>query len=48
MKIRSLLYRTANVLGDVSVVANPKPSRIATRVKNKVVGRMLSKLNIWR
>lgn len=40
-KIRSLLYTTAKVLGDVGAVSSGKVGR---RVKNRVKGKILGKL----
>ena len=48
MGIRSFLYRLASILGDLSVVKNPTPQRIARRIKNKAVGKALNKFKIWR
>jgi len=39
-KIRSGLYKTAKVLGDVSAIKNGK---ILKRIKNRVVGRIAGK-----
>ncbi len=45
-KIRSLLYTTAKVLGDVDAVSSGKVGR---RVKNRVKGKILGKLfgKVW-
>ncbi len=40
-KIRSLLYKTARVLGDVDAV---KSGKVGRRVKNRVKGRIVGKL----
>jgi hypothetical protein len=40
-KIRSGLYKTAKIMGDISAVKNGK---ILQRVKNRVVGRLTGKL----
>lgn len=40
-KIRSLLYTTAKVLGDVDAV---KSGKVGRRVKNRVKGKILGKL----
>lgn len=40
-KIRSLLYTTAKVLGDVDAV---KKGKVGKRVKNRVLGKITGKL----
>lgn len=40
-KIRSALYTTAKVLGDVSAV---KEGKVGKRVKNRVLGKITGKL----
>jgi hypothetical protein len=45
MKIRSLLYRTARVLGDVHAVTTGRiTSRIARRAAGRITGRWLGRL----
>ncbi len=44
-KIRSLLYGTARILGDVSAVQRGKvKERIARRLAGKITGRLLGKI----
>jgi hypothetical protein len=44
-KIRSALYGTARVLGDINAVQKGKvPQRIARRVVGRVIGRLLGRL----
>jgi len=43
-KIRSILYKLAKALGDVSAFKN---KRVGRRVKNRVVGKWLSRLMRW-
>ncbi len=45
MNLRSALYRTARLLGDVNAVAKGK---LAQRVTNKLVGRTLVRRLWWR
>ena len=47
-KVRSGLYRAARLLGDVGAVTSGRPSRIAKRLVNKVVGRNLVRRLWWR
>ena len=44
-KVRSMLYRLARLLGDVSAIEKGRvPRRILRRVAGKVTGRLLGKL----
>ncbi len=43
MKIRSALYTLARLLGDFSAVKSGSPAKVAKRVRNKGVGRVISK-----
>jgi len=45
---RRSLYHAARVLGDVDALASGNPKRILRRAKNKLLGRLLGKLKIWR
>lgn len=40
-KIRTLLYTSAKILGDINAV---KRGTIGTRIKNRLVGKFLSRL----
>jgi hypothetical protein len=48
MRLRSSLYRSARVLGDVEAVASGNPKRITRRAKNKLLGRALGRAGFWR
>jgi hypothetical protein len=48
MSLRSNLYRSARILGDMQAVASGNPKRIERRAKNKLVGRVLGRSGIWR
>jgi hypothetical protein len=48
MSLRSSLYRSARLLGDVQAVASGNPKRITRRAKNKVLGRALGRAGFWR
>lgn len=40
MKLRSLLYRWARLLGDVEALTSGNPKRIGKRLANKLIGRI--------
>lgn len=42
------LYRAARISSNISAVASGKPSRVARRGKNIVVGRALGRAGVWR
>lgn len=45
-KLRSKLYKTARLLGDIEAIASPK--KLPRRLKNKYIGRkIVSKLFKW-
>lgn len=48
MKARGLLYTLARILGDLGAVTSGKPDKVVRRVKNKAVGRAISKAGGWR
>jgi hypothetical protein len=47
MSLRSNLYRSARVLGDMQAVASGNPKRIERRAKNKLIGRALGRSGVW-
>jgi hypothetical protein len=48
MSLRSSLYRSARILGDVQAVTSGNPKRLTRRAKNKLVGRALGRAGVWR
>jgi hypothetical protein len=48
MSLRSSLYLSARLLGDVQAVTSGNPKRITRRAKNKLVGRALGRSGFWR
>ena len=46
--VTGLLYRTARFSNDIGALFSGKPSRVARRGKNKLLGRVMARLNIWR
>jgi hypothetical protein len=48
MSLRSSLYRSARILGDMQAVASGNPKRIERRAKNKLIGRALLRSGVWR
>jgi hypothetical protein len=48
MGLRSNLYRSARILGDMQAVTSGNPKRIERRAKNKLVGRALGRSGFWR
>lgn len=47
-KKSSDMYKAARTARDIEVLASGDPKKIMRRAKNKVIGRILSKLKIWR
>lgn len=48
MRLSNLFYRLGRTSRDVEAVSSGKPERIARRAKNKLVGRTLARLGVWR
>ena len=46
--LTSDLYRAARISNNLSAVVSGKPSRVARRSKNLVVGRTLGRTGFWR
>jgi hypothetical protein len=42
------LYKAARTMNDIETIASGNQKKILRRGKNKLLGRMLSKLKIWR
>ncbi len=47
-KHSSALYQAAKTMNDLETLASCDPKKILRRVKNKLVGRLLSKIQFWR
>ena len=47
-KIASSLYKAARTVNDIETLASGDPKKIARRAKNKLLGRLLGKLRVWR
>ena len=43
-KIRSILYTSAKVLGDVNAVASGRPDKIIKRIGRRLAGKQTSKI----
>jgi len=48
LNVTGFLYRAARFSNDMGTIASGKPSRIARRAKNKLLGRLLARLRFWR
>jgi len=48
LNVTGFLYRAARLSNDMGTIASGKPSRIARRAKNKILGRILARLGFWR
>ena len=42
------LYKTARTMNDLEPLASGDPKKILRKGKNKLIGRLLVKLKIWR
>jgi len=47
-KASSGLYKAARTARDIEVLASSDPKKMARRLKNKAIGKLLSRLRIWR
>lgn len=48
MRLSTRLYRAARAANDVEAVMSGDPDRVERRVRNKVKGRILGRLGVWR
>lgn len=46
-KASSGMYKAARTARDIEVLASGSPEKILRRGKNKLLGRLLSKMRIW-
>lgn len=44
----SQMYSAARLANDVSTLASGNPERIARRAKNKILGRAVGRMGLWR
>jgi hypothetical protein len=42
------MYKAARTARDIEVLASGDPKKIMRKAKNKLIGRLLGKLKIWR
>jgi hypothetical protein len=47
-KASNSLYKAARTMNDLETLASGDPKKILRRGKNKILGRLLAKLKIWR
>jgi hypothetical protein len=47
-KASDRMYQAARNARDLEVLASGDPKKIVRRAKNKLIGRLLGKLKIWR
>jgi hypothetical protein len=47
-KASDRMYRAARTSRDLEVLVSGDPKKIVRRAKNKLIGRLLGKLKIWR
>jgi hypothetical protein len=42
------LYKMARTMNDLETIASGNPKKILRRGKNRLLGRLLGKLKVWR
>ena len=48
LDVTSTLFRADRLSNDIGALTSGKPSRMARRGKNKILGRILGRLGFWR
>lgn len=48
MKLAGFLYSIARTTNDIETFLTLDPYKIIRRLKNKLLGRLLARTNIWR
>jgi hypothetical protein len=47
-RVSSKIFRVARRVDDTEALASGNPQRIARRAKNRIVGRLLVRVGVWR
>ena len=43
-KVRTKLYKTAKILGDIQAILSPKPRAIEKRIQRRIVGKLTGRM----